>query len=68
MEDRIHDFFMENLSPDKNGGLADDGVWREVEGLTDKNVENDNVNMKKRSIGSLIDVEAVGESKIYAHL
>jgi hypothetical protein len=37
MEDRIHDFFMENLSPDKIGGPADIGVWREVEGLNDKN-------------------------------
>jgi hypothetical protein len=27
-----------------------------------------NINMKKRSIGSIIDVEAVGDSKIYAHL
>jgi hypothetical protein len=68
MEDRIHDFFMENLSPDKNGGPADDGVWREVEGLSGKNVENDTVNMKNRSIGNLVDVEVVGGSKIYAHL
>mmetsp|Transcript_28622 Transcript_28622/g.27423 ORF Transcript_28622/g.27423 Transcript_28622/m.27423 type:complete len:352 (+) Transcript_28622:1533-2588(+) len=69
MEDRIHDFFMENLSPDKIGGPADYGVWREVEGLNDTNiVGDDNINMKKRSIGSVIDIEAVGDCKIYAHL